>query len=138
MAKPKPTISRKDQNSGLTRGTVSLTALSIIPLGGGIVTMPFGIGMALFGNVIGGLFVFFFHLIVVTNIDNFLRPVLVPRDARLNSALMLLAVFAGIAMFGFWGIVIGPVLMIIIVTTIDVYLAAFSSEETGEELFADS
>lgn len=116
---------------------ILLTALSVIPLGGGIVTMPFGIGMALFGNVIGGLFVFFFHLIVVTNIDNFLRPVLVPRDARLNSALMLLAVFAGIAMFGFWGIVIGPVLMIIIVTTIDVYLAAFSSEETGEELLTD-
>lgn len=108
---------------------ILLTALSIIPLGGGIVTMPFGIGMALFGNVAGGLFVFFFHLIVVTNIDNFLRPMLVPRDARLNSALMLLAVFAGIGMFGFWGIVIGPVLMIIIVTTIDVYLAVYHGVE---------
>ena len=31
-----------------------------------------------------------FHLIVVTNIDNFLRPILVPREARLDSALMLL------------------------------------------------
>ena len=38
---------------------------------------------------------------------------------------MLLAVFSGIAMFGFWGIVIGPVLMIVIVTTISVYLAVF-------------
>lgn len=105
---------------------IVLSALSIIPLGCGIVTMPFGIGMALFGHVVGGLFVFLFHLIVVTNIDNFLRPVLVPRDARINSALMLLAVFAGIAMFGFWGIVIGPVLMIVIVTTIEVYLQTFS------------
>ena len=108
---------------------ILLTALSIIPLGGGIVTMPFGIGMALFGNVAGGVFVFLFHLIVVTNIDNVLRPVLVPRDARLNPALMLLAVFAGIAMFGFWGIVIGPVLMILIVTTIDVYLAVYKGVE---------
>jgi predicted PurR-regulated permease PerM len=66
-----------------------------------------------------------FHLIVVTNIDNFLRPILVPRAARLDSALMLLAVFAGIAMFGAWGIVIGPVLMIVIVTTISVYLAVY-------------
>jgi hypothetical protein len=38
---------------------------------------------------------------------------------------MLLAVFAGIAMFGAWGIVIGPVLMIVIVTTISVYLAVY-------------
>ena len=104
---------------------ILLTALSIIPLGGGIVTIPFGIGMALFGNIIGGVFVIVWHLVVVTNIDNFLRPILVPRAARLDPALMLLAVFSGIAMFGFWGIVIGPVLMIVVVTTISVYLAVY-------------
>jgi predicted PurR-regulated permease PerM len=108
---------------------IVLTALSIIPLGGGILTIPFGVGMMLFGNIGGGLFVVLFHLIVVTNIDNFLRPILVPRDARLNSALMLLSVFAGIRMFGPWGIIIGPVLMIIIVTTIDVYLAVYKGVE---------
>ena len=104
---------------------ILLSALSVIPLGGGIVTIPFGIGMVLFGNVFGGLFVIAWHLLVVTNIDNFLRPILVPREARLDPALMLLAVFSGIAMFGFWGIVIGPVLMIVIVTTISVYLAVY-------------
>jgi predicted PurR-regulated permease PerM len=108
---------------------ILLTALSIIPLGGGIVTIPFGIGMIFYGNVVGGAFIVLWHLLVVTNIDNFLRPILVPKDARLNSALMLLAVFAGIAMFGPWGIVIGPVLMILIVTTVDVYLAVYKGVE---------
>ncbi|MGV0849761.1 AI-2E family transporter [Mycolicibacterium phlei] len=104
---------------------VLLSALSVIPLGSGIVTIPFGIGMILFGNVFGGVFVVLFHIIVVTNIDNFLRPILVPREARLDAALMLLAVFAGIGMFGAWGIVLGPVLMIVIVTTISVYLEEY-------------
>lgn len=104
---------------------VLLSALSVIPLGSGIVTIPFGVGMILFGNIFGGAFVILFHLIVVTNIDNFLRPILVPREARLDAALMLLAVFAGISMFGAWGIVIGPVLMIVIVTTISVYLEEY-------------
>ncbi|GFG67154.1 UPF0118 membrane protein [Mycobacterium kubicae] len=108
---------------------IVLTALSIIPLGGGIVTIPFGIGMIFFGNIAGGIFVVAWHLVVVTNIDNFLRPILVARDARLNSALMLLSVFAGIAMFGPWGIIIGPVLMILIVTTLDVYLAVYKGVE---------
>jgi predicted PurR-regulated permease PerM len=111
---------------------ILLTALSIIPLGGGIVTIPFGIGMIFYGNIIGGGFVVAWHLLVVTNLDNFLRPILVPRDARLNPALMLLAVFAGIAMFGPWGIVIGPVLMIVIVTTIGVYLAVYKGVELQE------
>ena len=117
---------------------ILLTALSIIPLGGGIVTIPFGIGMMFYGNIIGGAFVVLWHLAVVTNLDNFLRPILVPRDARLNPALMLLAVFAGIAMFGPWGIVIGPVLMIVIVTTIDVYLAVYKGVELQESDDQDS
>jgi predicted PurR-regulated permease PerM len=49
----------------------------------------------------------------------------VPKKARLDAALMLLSVFAGIRLFGFLGIVIGPTIMIIIVTTIRVYLDVF-------------
>ncbi|MET0704539.1 MAG: AI-2E family transporter [Mycobacterium sp.] len=112
-------------HDGFFMFVIFLTVLSFIPLGSGIVTVPLGIGMALFGNVTGGLFVVLFHLIVVTTIDNILRPFLVPKSAHLNAALMLLSVFAGLRMFGFWGIVLGPVLMIIIVTTISVYLAVY-------------
>lgn len=112
-------------HEGFFAFAILLTALSVIPLGGGIVSIPFAIGMIFFGNVFGGLFVIAVHVVVVSNIDNVLRPILVPREARLNSALMLLAVFSGIRMFGFWGIVIGPVLMIVIVTTISVYLAVY-------------
>lgn len=108
---------------------ILLTALSVVPLGSGIVTIPFGIGMMFFGNVAGGAFVVLFHLIGITNVDNFLRPILVPKEARLDSALMLLSVFSGIAMFGFFGIVLGPVLMILIVTTISVYLAVYKGVE---------
>ncbi len=111
---------------------ILLTALSVVPLGSGIVTIPFGIGMMFFGNIAGGLFVVLFHIFGITNIDNFLRPILVPKEARLDSALMLLSVFSGIAMFGFFGIVVGPVLMIVIVTTISVYLAVYKGVEMEE------
>ena len=111
---------------------ILLTALSVVPLGSGIVTIPFGIGMMFFGNIAGGAFVVLFHLIGITNVDNFLRPILVPKEARLDSALMLLSVFSGIAMFGFFGIVLGPVLMILIVTTISVYLAVYKGVEMGD------
>ena len=114
---------------------IFLTALSVIPLGSGIVTIPFGIGLMFFGNVAGGLFIVLFHIFGITNVDNFLRPILVPKEARLDPALMLLSVFSGIAMFGFFGIVLGPVLMILIVTTISVYLAVYKGvamEEAGD------
>lgn len=101
---------------------VLLTFMSIIPLGGGIIVIPVGIIMILTGNVWQGLVLILGHIFIVTNIDNVLRPRLVPKTARLDSALTILSVFAGIAMFGFLGIVIGPVIMIVIITTIKAYI----------------
>lgn len=98
------------------------TLLSIIPLGAGILIIPLGVVMALFGNVWPGIIVIAEHLLINTNIDNVLRPILVPKEAKLDSALMLVSVFAGLGFFGFLGIIIGPTLMIVIVTTIAVYL----------------
>jgi predicted PurR-regulated permease PerM len=111
-----------------------LTVMSIVPLGAGIVTIPIGIIMMLMGNVWQGAAVIANHLIIVTNIDNVLRPRLVPPEAKLNSALMILAVFAGLGMFGFFGIVLGPVLMIILVTTVQVYLEVFKGTQSIEHV----
>lgn len=108
------------------------TVLSMIPLGSGIITIPIGVVMMLFGNIPGGLLVILWHILGASNIDNILRPILVPRTARLDPALMLLTVFAGIAMFGFWGLFIGPVIMILIVTTIRVYLAVYKGVPLDE------
>ena len=105
-----------------------LSALSVIPLGGGILLIPVGILMILFGNVAGGLIILGTHFIITTNIDNFLRPVLVPAEARLDPALMLVSVFSGLAMFGFLGIVIGPTIMILVVTTVQVYLEVYKDQ----------
>lgn len=116
---------------------IFLSVMSIIPLGSGIITIPLGIGMALSGNIPGGIFVVLFHVLVTSNIDNILRPMLVPKTAYLPSALMLLAVFAGISMFGFMGIVFGPVIMIIVVTTVNLYRAVEKGipwfDEVGDE-----
>jgi predicted PurR-regulated permease PerM len=110
-----------------------LTVLSIIPLGGGIVAIPIGIVMLLTGNIWQGLLIIIGHIVIVTNIDNVLRPRLVPHDARLDPALTLLAVFSGLKFFGFLGIVVGPVLMILIVTTIQVFLDVYRDYDTIDE-----
>jgi predicted PurR-regulated permease PerM len=105
-----------------------LSVFSVIPLGAGIITIPIGIGLILVGNIWQGLLVILNHLLIVTNIDNVMRPKLVPKSARLDSALMILAVFSGIALFGFLGIVIGPVIMILITTTVQIYKEVFFKE----------
>lgn len=111
---------------------VVLTVLSFVPLGAGIVTITIGVIMVLFGNIWPGIFLILWHVLFVTNIDNFLRPSLVPKEARLNSALLMLSVFAGLGIFGFMGIVVGPVIMIIITTTIQVFMDVYHNVEIDD------
>lgn len=114
-------------HSGFVFYAILLIVLSIIPLGGGIIVIPIGIVMLLTGQIWQGVLLLAGHLLIVTNEDNVLRPKLVPDEARLDPALTLLSVFSGLAFFGFIGIVLGPVIMILIVTTIEVYLEAFKN-----------
>lgn len=111
---------------------IVLTAFSVIPLGAGIITIPIGIIMILTGNIWQGIVVILNHVLIVTNIDNVLRPKLVPKSARLDSAVMILAVFSGMAIFGFFGIVLGPVIMIMLMTTIQLFLEVFKNTEAIE------
>lgn len=101
---------------------VAFTFMSFIPLGAGIVTIPLGAAMILLGNVFGGVMVLLNHFIVVTNIDNYIRPKVVPESARMPATLTILGAFCGVAYFGFLGVIYGPMIMIFIVTTIESYI----------------
>jgi predicted membrane protein len=71
--------------------------------------------------VVEGIFVIAAFLVVVSNIDTVLRPRLVPREVYLNPVLVILSVFGGIQLMGIIGILYGPVIMILLVTSIEVY-----------------
>jgi predicted PurR-regulated permease PerM len=60
-------------------------------------------------------------LLMITNIDTILRPRLVPKGAYLNPALVILSVLGGLQLMGLIGALYGPVIMILLVTSIDVY-----------------
>jgi len=96
--------------------------LSIIPLIGiSLIAWPIGIVLLLSGNIWQGIFVIGAFILIVANIDTLLRPVLVPKDAYLNPALLILGVFGGLSLMGIIGALYGPVILILLVTSIDVY-----------------
>ncbi|HMR68500.1 MAG TPA: AI-2E family transporter, partial [Anaerolineae bacterium] len=78
------------------------------------------------------------YILVVTNIDNIIRPRLVSREAYLDTALVLIAALGGYELFGFFGVIYGPVLMIVAMTTIEVYGAYYApSQNTVVDAAAD-
>ena len=101
--------------------SVVFTVFNLIPLGAGIVAYPLILGMLFFGQIwpaIGALIV----ITLVSNLESFLRPKFIPKSITLTNGLTMLAAFGGIALYGLLGVVYGPIIMIVIVTSVQMYL----------------
>lgn len=99
------------------------TVLAMVPLGTGIIVMPLGIIAMLTGHFWEGFWVLFLYLVVICNMDNVLRPKLIPKKARIEPVLLVLATFAGLFHFGLIGVVYGPVITVVLLTTLEFYSA---------------
>ena len=102
--------------------TIVSMFLALVPLIGiSLVAWPVGLILIFNGSILRGVFIIAAFLIFVAQIDTFLRPRLVPRGAQLNPALVIISVLGGLGVLGIVGALYGPVVMILLVTSIDVY-----------------
>jgi predicted PurR-regulated permease PerM len=90
---------------------VLMFAFSIVPaIGCSLIWAPAGIIMLLLGNVWQGIVILIFGAIVISSVDNLLRPVLMGRDTQMHALLIFLSTLGGIAVIGFSGFILGPVI----------------------------
>jgi predicted PurR-regulated permease PerM len=101
--------------------TLVAVIASVLPLGASLVAVPVGVVLLITGNYAGAAIVLLGYFLLVSNIDSILRPRLVSKEAYLNFALVLLSALGGYQLFGFFGVVYGPVLMILFLTVLEVY-----------------
>ena len=102
---------------------------SLVPLlGSGIVWLPIAIILLLIGHLWQGMFVFTVGFGIVSTIDNFIRPKLVGGDTQMHPLLVLFATLGGISLFGFFGFVIGPIVMVLFLTLWDIYAIEFKRQ----------
>ena len=89
---------------------VLMTGLSIVPaVGNAIIWVPAGLFMLLAGHIWQGLTILIFGSVVISLVDNLLRPMLLGKDIEMHSLLIFLSTLGGIVVFGFSGFVLGPV-----------------------------
>ena len=82
---------------------------SLIPaVGTGIVWVPVGAWLIISGDIWQGVFVLVAGFFIISSADNILRPILVGRDTGIPDWIILITTFGGLSLFGFSGIVIGP------------------------------
>ena len=92
---------------------------SLVPVvGAALMWVPFMSYELYLGNTLGAIFIALYTVIVISVIaDTFIKPIIIKainkkllsdNDAKLDSLVIFFAMLAGLATFGFWGMILGP------------------------------
>lgn len=107
--------------------------LAMIPMMGcWVIMLPIGIATVAAGDTVHGVTILLMSLIVVSNIDNIIRPRLVGSHAQLHDLIIFFAVIGGLTTFGVLGVIVGPVLAALLVVLVEMYGIEFSKQLTDK------
>jgi len=110
-------------------------AASMIPVvGAAIVYIPVCIFMIAEGNTGQGLGLAVYCVVVVGLTDNLLRFTLLKKLENIHPLNTVFGIIMGMNLFGFMGLIFGPILISFTLLLIQVYRNEFSEEETPPEL----
>lgn len=102
---------------------------ALIPgIGAFIVWLPIGITMLLLGHLWQGVAILIVGSLLISTIDNLLRPQLVGKDIQIHPLIIFFSTLGGIFVFGVSGIIIGPILASLYLAIISIYDHSYLEE----------
>ncbi|WP_338924133.1 AI-2E family transporter (plasmid) [Pseudomonas silesiensis] len=85
--------------------------LSLIPMGPPIAWLPAVAWLAYQGQYGMAIFLAVWGVVIVSGVDNVLKPLLISRGSTLPMVVVLIGLFGGLLAFGFMGLFLGPTLL---------------------------
>ena len=100
-----------------------LTAFaSLVPLlGTMLVYVPISVGMLLAGDYGNGIGMFIYGFLIIGGVDNVARFILQKKLADIHPLITVFGVLIGISMFGFWGVIFGPLVLSLFMLFVNMY-----------------
>jgi|SRR6187402_822259 len=102
-------------------GIITVLVAIIPAVGASLVWIPVAIYLALTGHWVKAGMMLAWGGLVVSTIDNFLYPVLVGSRLQQHTVVVLISVIGAIALFGFPGLILGPVLLTLAKTMLELW-----------------
>ncbi|RLJ09726.1 MAG: hypothetical protein DRP15_02675 [Candidatus Aenigmatarchaeota archaeon] len=101
--------------------------LSLLPyLGSALIWLPAGlIYIFLSKDYFMGFGILFYGLFIISPTDNLVRPKLIGKKSNVPMFIVFLAVIGGVYTFGMSGVIIGPSIVVILKTLLDIYKLEF-------------
>ena len=91
--------------------------LALIPIGGAVlVWLPSAAYLFFSGSWGKALTLFLWGALVISMVDNFLKPLLIGEKTKLPTLFLFLAILGGLVFYGFIGVFLGPVILALFLT----------------------
>jgi predicted PurR-regulated permease PerM len=87
--------------------------LSLIPLGPVLIWGGAAVWLYQQDEIGWTIFMVLYGLLVISSVDNFIKPLLISRTSSMSLFMVVLGVFGGVLAFGFMGIFIGPIFLVL-------------------------
>lgn len=116
--------------AALALGTATFF-LSMIPIGPPLVWGGAAIWLFYQGDIGWAIFMVAWGLLAISSIDNFVKPYLISRSSSLPLLLIVFGVFGGIVAFGFIGVFIGPPMLAVGLTLVQLWTTQRPAAEKG-------
>jgi len=108
---------------------VLVALLSLLPyLGSMLFYVPVGIYYLIMGDTWQGIFVLAWGFFIIGTIDNIIRAWMLKGKAMINEIFIFFSVLGGIILFGFWGVVLGPLMVSVAATILHIYSLEFCDD----------
>jgi predicted PurR-regulated permease PerM len=102
--------------------------LAFVPVvGATLVWLPAGVWLLLSGSVGKGIALLALGIVVLGNVDNVVRPLVLSGKSRMNTLVTLVSLMGGVSAFGFIGIVLGPLVAAVVTALVESYEAEAES-----------
>jgi predicted PurR-regulated permease PerM len=113
---------------------VTTFVAAMIPLiGASIIWIPGSIYLLVVGRPVPALALFVFGAVVISTVDNILRPMVMRRGTQLSPVVTIVGIFGGIALFGFVGLFIGPIVLGMMKLIIDIFVREYPQTAPVEQ-----
>ena len=103
--------------------------LSLIPVGPPLIWGGAAAWLFYQGEAGWGIFMLLWGFLLISSVDNVVKPILISRTSNLPYILGLFGVMGGVLAFGFVGIFIGPILLAVAYSLIKEWIARYSLEK---------
>ena len=109
---------------------------TILPIvGTALVWLPLAAYMSLDGNWGQGVGLVMYGTLVVTQVDNLVRMVMQKKMADVHPLITIFGVFIGLSLFGFMGVIFGPLMLAMFVFCVNVFKRRYLDGLPDRELF---